>query len=104
MSFFYYQFQFVRKIKQERMRMDNIYVFYANKDDEEVVTNVKNVTNVNILKPRESFALYFFLKYIPGSCREYSYILVNLYNSRGCIFKKIIMQNFLLVSRFHNHF
>jgi len=42
------------------MRMDNIYVFYANKDDEEVVTNVKNVTNVNILKPRESFALYFF--------------------------------------------
>jgi len=50
-------------------------VFYANKDDEEVVTNVKNVTNVNILKPRESFALYFFLKYIPGSCREYSYIL-----------------------------
>jgi len=60
MSFFYYQFQFVRKIKQERMRMDNIYVFYANKDDEEVVTNVKNVTNVNILKPRESFALYFF--------------------------------------------
>ena len=60
MRFFsYHQFQFVRKIKQERMGMDNLYVFYANKDDEEVVTNVKNVTNVlcDILKPRESFAL-----------------------------------------------
>jgi len=55
--FFYYQFQFVRKIKQEEMGMDNLYVFYANKDDEEVFTNVKNVTNDNILKPRESFAL-----------------------------------------------
>lgn len=52
--FFYYQFQFVRKIKQERIEMDNLYVFYANKDDEEVVTNVKNVTD-DILKPRESF-------------------------------------------------
>ena len=70
MSFFSnHQFQFVRKIKQERMGMDNLYVFYANKDDEEVeveVTNVKNVTNVtngtdvtnvDILKPRESFSL-----------------------------------------------
>ena len=60
MSFFFnYQFQFVRKIKQERMGMDNLYVFYANKDDEEVVTNVTNVTNVfcDILKPRESFEL-----------------------------------------------
>ena len=57
--FFYYQFQVVRKIKQERMGMDNLYVFYANKDDEEVITNVKNVTNVlcDILKPRESFEL-----------------------------------------------
>ena len=70
--FFYYQFQFVRKIKQEKMGMDNLYVFYANKDDEEVVTNVKNdknvtnvtnvangtdVTTVDILKPRESFSL-----------------------------------------------
>ena len=52
--FFYYQFQFVRKIKQERIGMDNLYLFYANKDDEEVVTNVKNVTD-DILKPRESF-------------------------------------------------
>ena len=52
--FFYYQFQFFRKIKQERIEMDNLYVFYANKDDEEVVTNVKNVTD-DILKPRESF-------------------------------------------------
>ena len=55
MRFFsYHQFQFFRKIKQERMGMDNLYVFYANKDDEEVVTNVQNVTN-DILKPRESF-------------------------------------------------
>ena len=54
--FFYYQFQFVRKIKQEKIGMDNLYVFYANKDDEEkVVTNVKN--DCEILKPRESFAL-----------------------------------------------
>ena len=58
MRFFsYHQFQFVRKIKQERVGMDNLHVFYANKDDEEVVTNIKNVTDVNILKPRESFAL-----------------------------------------------
>ena len=60
--FYYYQFQFVRKIKQEGMGMDNLYVFYVNKDEEEeVVTNVTNVTNVKndceILKPRESFAL-----------------------------------------------
>ena len=48
------------------MGMDNLYMFYANKDDEEVVTNVKNdknvtnvtnVTTVDILKPRESFSL-----------------------------------------------
>jgi len=37
--------------------MDNLHVFYANKDDEEIVTNIKNVTDINILKPRESFAL-----------------------------------------------
>jgi len=44
--FFHYQFQFVRKIKQERVGMDNLHVFYANKDDEEVVTNIKNVKHV----------------------------------------------------------
>ena len=52
--FYYYQFQFVRKIKQEGMGMDNLYVFYANKDEEEeeVVTNVTNVKNdCEILKP-----------------------------------------------------
>ena len=54
MRFFFHQFQFVRKIKLERVGMDNLHVFYANKDDEEVVTNVKNVTD-DILKPRESF-------------------------------------------------